>query len=229
MHVVYDNNDSGLSGPDSGSSLPFVPSSVKSCTPPMPSPESGITELLSRAGSGDRQAREQLFRFVEHELRKRARKYLRGETPPHDFQTTMLVDDAFIKLVGDQDLVWQNRSQFYTLAAKVMRRILIDDARRRNAIKRHGPPPDALDLHPDPPDPKGTEPLANLVLDEALGRLSESYPDLVEIVELHLFAGWDLKQVAEEILKVPYTTIKRRWQRAKAMLHREMCGDANDT
>lgn len=195
----------------------------------MEHPENGITELLGRAGNGDLRAREELFQFVERELRRRASRYLRGETSPHDLQTTMLVDDAFIKLVGDQDLVWQNRSQFYSLAAKVMRRILVDEARKRNAIKRNGPYPISMDLSSEQPDPKGTEPLNNLVLDEALSKLSESHPDLVEIVELHLFAGWDLKQVAEEILKVPYTTIKRRWQRAKAMLHREMCGDEHDT
>ena len=195
----------------------------------MSTSQSSVTTLLELAGNGDLQAREQLYGLVERELRKRAHACLGQERSPHDLQTTMLVDDAFVKLVGDEQIVWQNRSQFYCVAARVMRRILVDEARKRAAAKRGGQLPVALEQVAALADPKAVEPGTRLALDEALTKLAEDYPDLVEIVELHFFAGWELKQISEEILHIPYTTIKNRWRRARAELRRQLCGDGHES
>jgi RNA polymerase sigma factor (TIGR02999 family) len=194
----------------------------------MDQPSADVTVLLQRAGQGDALACDELFRLVEPVLRQRAQRCLDNERAPNGLQTTMLVDDAFLKLVGNQAIAWQNRSQFYCLAAKIMRRLLVDEARRRAAAKRRGPRAARLDTMANLQDPKAAEPMTRLALDDALTRLAAAHPDLVEIVELHVFAGWELKQIAEQILRVPYVTVKRRWQRAKANLHREMYGDDRD-
>jgi RNA polymerase sigma factor (TIGR02999 family) len=190
----------------------------------------GITTLLGLAARGDRQAQDQLFRLIETELRRRAKVCLRQEHSPHALQTTLLVDEAFVRLVGGQHVAWENRSQFYCCAAKVMRQLLVDDARQRAAAKRGGGAlATSLERSPDPADRSLLDPLTLLQLHEALNRLGESYPELIQIVELHHFGGWDLKEIAENILGVPYTTVKRRWQRAKALLHRDMSGASDET
>jgi RNA polymerase sigma factor (TIGR02999 family) len=188
-----------------------------------------VTTLVGLASRGDRQAQEQLFRLVEAELRQRAKAALRRERPTASLQTTVLVDEAFIRLVGHGDQTWENRSCFYACAAKVMRETIIDEARRRAATKRGGgEPPVALDGFPDLVDWSCVDPLSVLVLHEALTNLAGPYPQLVQVVELHHFGGWQLKEIAEEILHVPYPTVKRWWQKAKALLHRELSGGADD-
>jgi RNA polymerase sigma factor (TIGR02999 family) len=189
----------------------------------MSTPQPDVTTLLCLAGSGDRHAEDELFRLVEPELRRRAKAYLRRERPGHELQTTVLVDEAFVKLVGKDRTTCENRSQFYALAAKAMRRMLVDEARQRAAAKRGGGDQSApLDRVPELTDPTASDPLTKLAVDEALKRLEEDYPKLVEIVNLHYFSGWSLKQIAEDILCIPYTTVKRRWQQARARLRREM-------
>jgi RNA polymerase sigma factor (TIGR02999 family) len=195
----------------------------------MPASQPDITTLLSRASQGDQDAQDGLFRLVEGELRKRARAYLRHERPSHALQTTVLVDEAFLRLVGDHEVTWENRRHFYCFAANVMRTILVDDARMRHAEKRGGHEAIAS-LHEvaEPAMPPTADPLTLLVLHEALERLALTHPELIQIVELHHFAGWELKQIAEDVLRLPYQTVKRQWQRAKALLHREMCGADHD-
>jgi RNA polymerase sigma factor (TIGR02999 family) len=189
----------------------------------MSTPPPDVTTLLRLAGGGDREAQEELYRLVEGELRQRARARLRQERPGHDLQTTVLVDEAYVQLVGGPDVRWENRSQFYGVAATVMRRMLVDEARQRAAAKRGGGAAVApLEDVGDPIDRGAADPSAVLALNEALTRLGEAYPEVVQVVELHHFGGWDLKQIAEDVLHVPYTTIKRRWQRALALLHREL-------
>lgn len=188
----------------------------------MSKPQPDVTTLLILAGGGDKRAQEELFRLVEGELRRRAKAFLRHERPDQYLQTTVLVDDAFVQLIGDNKVNWQNRSHFYALAAKVMRRTLVDDARQRTATRRGGGDhPIPLDRIPQPVGCNTADPLIMLALDEALTKLAEHHPELVQVVELHHFAGWDLKQIAD-IFGVPYSTVKHRWQRAKAYLHREM-------
>jgi RNA polymerase sigma factor (TIGR02999 family) len=195
----------------------------------MSTPATDVTALLGLASRGDRQAQEELFRLVEGELRQRAKAALRRERPTASLQTTVLVDEAFVRLVGDSDQTWENRSCFYRCAARVMRETIIDEARRRSAAKRGGgETPAALDGFPDLVDWTCVDPLRLLVLHEALTNLAGPYPELVQVVELHHFGGWQLKEIADEILHVPYPTVKRWWQKAKALLHREISGGADE-
>jgi RNA polymerase sigma-70 factor (ECF subfamily) len=188
-----------------------------------------VTTLLGLAAHGDRQAQDELFRQVERELRSRAHARLRRERAQHDLQTTALVDDAFLKLVGDRQMAWENRSQFYCCAARVMRQILVDDARLRAAQKRGGGErPARLHRSADLVDRTCADPLTVLALHEALTKLAEQYPELIQIVELHHFGGWDLKDIAEDILHLPYIAVRRRWAMAKALLHREIGGGDDD-
>ena len=177
--------------------------------------------LFRRTGEGDQTAREQLFRIVQHELRAIAEKQMRGERPDHSLQATVLIDDAFVRLAGDDaNISWQNRKHFYRTAANAMRRMLIDHERQRRAQRRgggehqrvavelalHGAPDMRLDL---------------LALDEALTKLGEIDPRQSEIVELHHFGGCSLKETAE-LLELSVGTIKADWRMAKAWLHREL-------
>jgi RNA polymerase sigma factor (TIGR02999 family) len=184
-----------------------------------------VTTLLQLVGDGDRPARDALFRVVEAQLRKRAKARMRQERPGHILQTTVLIDDAFVKLVGARAMTWQNRSQFYRCAAQVMREILVDEARRRAVEKRGGGQrPVSLNHVADPVARRGLDPLTLLAVHEALNKLTLKLPELMQIVELHVFGGWQLREIAEEILHLPYGTIKRKWHLAKAMLHREIGG-----
>jgi RNA polymerase sigma factor (TIGR02999 family) len=185
--------------------------------------------LLGLASQGDSAAQEQLFRLVEGDLRKLAKARLRHERFSPDLQTTVLVDDAFVRLVGNQTLTWESRAQFYCFAAKIMRQILVDDARRRDAQKRGGDRTAPLDEVPEPIDWQPLEPATLLALHEAMDKLATSQPDLIQIVELRFFAGYELAQIAEDILHLSYPTVKRRWQRARALLLREISGDEHDT
>jgi RNA polymerase sigma-70 factor (ECF subfamily) len=181
-----------------------------------------VTTLLCLAGGGDKHAQDELFRLVEAELRRRAKAYLRRERPGQDLQTTVLVDDAFVHLIGDKDVSWENRSHFYASAAKAMRRILVDYARQRAAAKRGGDDYHVpLDNVPQPASRAPLDPLFELALDEAATRLAEHHPELIQVFELHYCAGWNLKQTAE-ILGIPYSTVKQRWERVRGHLHDEM-------
>jgi RNA polymerase sigma factor (TIGR02999 family) len=192
----------------------------------MSASDNGVTALLNLAGRGDRQAQDELFRRVESVLRTKAEQLLRREPPDSGVQTTMLVDDAFLQLVGNHSIHWENRSQFYCWAARVMRQHLVNLAHERLAEKRAGGErPFHMDQVPEPADPKSLDPFTVVALDEALSRLAATHPDLIELVELHAIGGWELKEVAEVILRVSYRTVKRKWQLAKALLRREMNGD----
>jgi RNA polymerase sigma factor (TIGR02999 family) len=189
----------------------------------MGSSQPDITTLLRLAAGGERRAQEDLFRLVQGELRRQAKARLRREQQAHNLQTTLLVDEAFVRLVGDRKVTWESRWQFYCFAAKVMRQTLVDEARRRAAGRRGGGElPVLLQGTTDPIDRQPLDPLTLLALHEALDKLAGTYPELIEVVELRYFGGCELKQIAEDILRVPYPTIKKRWQRAKALLHREL-------
>jgi RNA polymerase sigma factor (TIGR02999 family) len=194
----------------------------------MATPGLNVTALLRQASRGDRLAQDELFRLVEPELRQRARARLSREAARHDLQTTVLVDEAFIKLVGDPDRNWESRSQFYCCAARVMRLLFVDEARKRAADKRgRSVRPASLDCVAEPVSRQSLDPLTLLALHEALDKLGMTHPELSQLVELHHFGGWDLKHISEEILHLPYGQVKRRWQTALAFLHREMNGGDN--
>jgi RNA polymerase sigma factor (TIGR02999 family) len=192
----------------------------------MSAPQKDVTTLLHLASGGDAQAQDELFRLVEGELRKRAAALLRRERPGHLLQTTVLIDEAFVKLVGRQTVPWQNRSQFYCYAARAMRHVLVDWARKETAEKHGGGRPAlSLDGLPEPIERPALDPAAVTALHRALTRLAVTHGELSQVIELHYFGGLELKRIADEVLHIPYRTLKRRCQVAKALLRQLMEGD----
>jgi RNA polymerase sigma factor (TIGR02999 family) len=190
---------------------------------PMSAAQPEITKLLGLASRGDPLAQAALFRLLEGPLRKLAEDLLRRERPTPDLQTTLLLDDAYLQFVGSQNVTWESRSQFMCYAAKLMRQHIVDYARRRGAAKRGGGQTlIPLDGVPEPVARPALDPTTLVAVHEALGQLAETRPELVQIVELHIYAGWSLKAIAEDILCIPYITVKRRWDRALALLHRAL-------
>lgn len=173
-----------------------------------------VTQILERLNGGDPAALEQLFPLVYRELRLMARGQLRRERPGHTLQPTDLVHEAFLRLVG-QKVEWQNRAHFLGVAAKLMRRVLVDHARARHADKRGGvavrlPLDDVLNL--------SDEKAAGLVaLDEALREMEELDPLGVRLVELHFFSGLSMKETAEA-LDTSERTAYRLWRAVRAKL-----------
>jgi len=183
-----------------------------------------VTQLLSRWSQGDRAALDSLVPVVYGELRRMAARYLRRERAEHTLQPTALVNEAFVKLIDQRDVRWQNRAHFFGVAAQLMRRILVDHARERAAEKRGGgvgrvPLEDALAV-------TASNQIDVLAVDNALNRLHEIDPDQVRIVELRFFGGLTVEETAE-VLGWSSGSVKREWTIAKAWLQREMSGTAN--
>jgi len=181
-------------------------------------PSQGVTKLLVQWTEGDPRALEDLLPLVYDELRRLARGYLFRERSDHTLQSTALVHEAYLRLV-DQNVSWQNRAHFFGIAAEMMRRILVDHAREKNAAKRgDGIYKVTLDEEIMGPGQRDVEVLA---LDQALTRLAKLDPQQSRIVELRFFAGLSIEDTAS-ILKISPATIKRDWAMAKAWLFREM-------
>jgi RNA polymerase sigma factor (TIGR02999 family) len=175
-----------------------------------------ITLLLQQMGGGDTQASEKLLRLVLPELRALARHYLRGERPGHTLQPTALVNEAYLRLVSDQSRNWQNRAHFVAVTAGVMRRILIDHARKRQALKRDAQlAPNEIPDEREGLSAKEAEEL--IALDAALNRLEVLNPRHRQVVELRYFGGLSVEETAEA-LNVSPITIKRDWRVARAWL-----------
>ncbi|HLM01242.1 MAG TPA: sigma-70 family RNA polymerase sigma factor [Pyrinomonadaceae bacterium] len=180
-----------------------------------------VTELLIRWKNGERDALERLFTLIYGELQKIARRQLRGESADHTLQTTALVNEAYLKLIDQTRVEWQNRAHFFGVAAQAMRRILIDYARARISDKR-GSGALAVSL-----DDAGTldisdERAAELVmLDEALKKLAEKDPERSRIVELRYFGGLSVEETAE-VTGTSVSTVMRDWRVAKAWLFKEL-------
>jgi RNA polymerase sigma-70 factor, ECF subfamily len=180
-----------------------------------------VTELLVDWGSGNEAAFDRLFALVYTELRSLASSYMRRERPDHTLQTTALVNEAYIKLVGHKDAVLHNRVHFFAIAAKVMRQILIDHARSKHYEKRGG---GALKISLDDTAILSDERAAELVaLDDALKELAKFDPRQSQIVELRFFGGLTLEETAQ-FLKISSDTVSRDWNVAKAWLYRQICG-----
>jgi RNA polymerase sigma-70 factor (ECF subfamily) len=179
---------------------------------------SELTVLLSRWRDGDEHALEELLPFVYGELRQVADRYLRKEREGHTLQPTALVHEAFLRLIG-QNVTWQNRAHFFGVAAEMMRRILVDHARKRQAGKRGG----GLELVriEDGMDFAEHRDLDLVALDEALTQLATFDPQQSRIIELRFFAGLGIEETAEA-LGVSASTIKREWRVARAWLLREL-------
>jgi RNA polymerase sigma factor (TIGR02999 family) len=177
-----------------------------------------VSQLLQAWGRGDLQAREDLVPLVYQQLRKRAAAYLRRERRDHTLQPTALVNEAYIRLMGQQRVAWLNRAQFFGVAAQMMRRILVDHARERQAAKRLGGVRVTLD------DGIGTVPPLDcelLMLDAALQALARIDERQAHIVELKYFGGLSEEEVGA-VLSLSRATITREWQSARAWLHRRM-------
>jgi RNA polymerase sigma factor (TIGR02999 family) len=180
----------------------------------------GITQLLIRWHAGDRAALEKLMPLVQSELRRLAGNYLRRERQNHTLQPTALVNEAYLRLVDQNQANWQNRAQFYGIAAQLMRRILVDHARQHKAAKRGGSDQQRLSITSaqdvsDKPD------LDLLALHEALEELAEVDPKQSRIVELKFFGGLSIEETAE-VMQLGHATVERDWKMARAWLRRKL-------
>jgi RNA polymerase sigma-70 factor, ECF subfamily len=163
-----------------------------------------------------------LMPLVYDHLRKLAAVHFRRERGDHTLQPTALVHEAYVRLVDQRAVRWQNRAHFIGIAAHLMRRILIDHARSRDALKRGGAYEKVLlDELLEPPAPDGSASIDVLALDEALTRLTEIDPQQGRIVELRFFGGLTVEETAT-VLEISPATVKRDWRLAKVWLHREM-------
>ena len=184
-----------------------------------------LTQLLADWGNGDRSALDKLFPLVHSELRRIAQRQMSQERSGHTLQATALVNEAYLKLAGQQGFDWQNRAHFFAVCAQVMRHILIDHARAHARDKRGGGAVkvslnDALVVAED-------QAAHFIALDEALRVLERLDPQKSKIVELRYFGGLSIEEAAE-VLNVSPRTVRREWQRAKAWLYRMMTEGIED-
>jgi RNA polymerase sigma factor (TIGR02999 family) len=182
-------------------------------------PTHQVTQLLLDWSEGNQAALDQLMPLVYRELRRVARRYLNQESPGNTLQTTDLVHEAYLRLVDQNRVHWQNRMHFYGVAAQLMRRILVDRARRRGRLKRGA---GMRNLSLDETALVTRQPDPNLIaMDEALTRLVSMDQRKARVVELRFFGGLSVEETAE-FLKVSPITVMREWKMAKAWLHREL-------
>ncbi len=188
-----------------------------------PSDETGVSEIstLLRAWSGgDQGALDKLTPIVYRELHSLARRYMQRERAGHSLQTTALVNEAYLRLVDYSRMQWQDRAHFFAVSAQLMRRILVDHARRRNLKRGGGVPHVSL----DEAAMVGAGETADLVaLDDAMNALARLDARKVQVVEMRFFGGLSVEETAE-VLKVSAITVMRDWSTAKAWLYRELGG-----
>lgn len=178
-----------------------------------------VTKLLVAWGKGDQQAFDTLMPAVQKELHRIAARYLAVERPGHELQATALINEAYLRLVDWKDIQWADRAHFFGLAANMMRRVLVDYARRRGRIKRGG---DAILVSlVEAANVPSQEKADMLALDDALQRLEALDPRKGQIVEMRFFGGLSLEETAEA-LNVSVTTVRRDWSLARAWLFREL-------
>jgi RNA polymerase sigma-70 factor (ECF subfamily) len=181
-----------------------------------PSPQQ-VTQLLVAWGSGDQAARDELMPLVYEELRRLAHKCMSRERPGHTLQTSALLNEAYLRLVDQKNIHWQDRAHFFGIAARLMRQVLVDYARKRHYAKRGGDP---RRVPLDEAMIVSKERAADVVaLDDALKSLAEIDPRQSQIVELRFFGGLSIEETAE-VLAVSPGTVMRDWTLAKAWLRR---------
>ena len=184
-----------------------------------------ITQLLVAWSDGEKAACEKLVPLVYEELHRLAHRYMRRERSDHTLQTSALVNEAYLRLVGTKQLRWQNRAHFFAISGRLMRRILVDFARAKQNLKHGG---GALQVSLVEEQAVSTEPSADLLaLDEALNRLKALHPRQVEIVEMRYFGGLKEEEIAE-VLKVSLRTVQQDWRLARLWLYRELKAEASD-
>ena len=178
-----------------------------------------VTQLLADWSSGNQAALEKLIPLVEAELHRLAHHYMNRERAGHTLQTTALVDEAYLRLVGQKNIAWHNRAHFFGIAAKLMRQILVDYARKRHFAKRGG---NAWHVSLDEAAVVAVERAAELIsLDEALRELAEISPEQSRIVELRFFGGMTIEETAE-VMGLSVDKVKRDWSMAKTWLYHEL-------
>jgi RNA polymerase sigma factor (TIGR02999 family) len=190
----------------------------------MPSEEHDVTQLLRQWSDGNQQALSELLPLIYDELRRVAHQYLHREHPDQTLQTTALVHEAYLKLIDQRSVEWQNRAHFFAIAAQAMRRILIDNARRRAAGKRGKGEKISLEDVATVSTQKHQNLLA---LDEALSELEEIDQQQSRIVELRYFGGLTIEETAMA-LKISPATVKREWAMARAWLYKSLSNAATD-
>jgi len=186
----------------------------------LPDPASTpVTELLVRWRSGDCDALQSLMPLVYDEMRRLAHRYLRRERPGHTLQSTALVHEAFVRLTGNAPPQWEDRAHFFGIAAHLMRQILVEYARSRNADKRGGA---MIKLAIDSVDEPSAKPDLDIVaLDDALNDLARIDPQQSRVVELRFFSGLSIEDTAE-VMGISESTVKRDWNTARVWLYREL-------
>lgn len=183
-----------------------------------------ITALLKAWSDGNQAALEKLTPIVYKELHRLAGRYMKGERPGHSLQTTALVNEAYMRLVDYKRMKWQNRAHFFAVSAQLIRRILVEHARRRNLKRGAGFRHISLDDVPV----TGSARSADLVaLDDAMTALARMDPRKERVVEMRFFGGLSVEETAE-VLKVSTVTVMRDWSTAKAWLYRELGGKKSD-
>ena len=182
-------------------------------------PPANVTALLGEWSRGNQTALDQLLPLVYAELRRVAARQLRNERANHTLQPTALVHEVYLRIVDQRQVDWQNRAHFFGVAARVMRRILVDHARRHGASKR-GDGVRCVSID-EAKDMAASNEMPILALDQALDRLESVDPDLARIVELRAFGGLTIEEAAH-VLGVSPSTAKRDWRTAKSWLNREL-------
>ena len=183
-----------------------------------------ISRLLRAWSDGDQLALDELTPIVYAELRRLAHRYMRGERSGHSLQTSALVNEAYIRLVDYKRMQWQNRAHFFAVSAQLMRRILVDHARRHNLKRGGGVQHVSLDEAVVVGQEAGTDVIA---LDDALNALARVDPRKVQVVEMRFFGGLRVEETAM-VLKVSPVTVRRDWSSAKIWLYRELSGETAD-
>ena len=183
-----------------------------------------ISGLLRAWSDGDQSALERLTPIVYDELHRLARNYMRRERPGHSLQTAALVNEAYMRLVDYERMQWQNRAHFFAVSAQLMRRILVDHARRHNLKRGGGVPHVSLD---EAAVVGGEQEMDMVGLDDAMNALARIDPRKVQVVEMRFFGGLSVEETAE-VLKVSTITVKRDWRAARAWLYRELNSGTTD-
>ena len=185
-----------------------------------------ITQLLLDWSGGDKAAFEQMLPIVYGELHRLAHRYMNRERPGHTLQTSALVNEAYLRLVDQRNVKWNNRAHFFAIAAQMMRRILVDYARSHLYAKRGA---GAVHLSLTHADEVSNEATAEITaLDEALTRLQSFDPQQARVVELRFFGGLTIKETSEA-MGISVDMVKREWSTAKAWLYREMKSSSDET
>src|SRR5439155_16728775 len=200
------------------------PAVIEGPTEPASMSADDISQLLRAWSDGDQLALDELTPIVYAELRRLAHRYMRRERPDHDLQTSALVNEAYIRLVDYKRMQWQNRAHFFAVSAQLMRRILVEHARRHNLKRGRGVQRVSL----DEAVLVGVDPGVDLVaLDDALNALARVDPRKVRVVEMRFFGGLSVEETAM-VLKVSPVPVRRDWSSAKIWLYRELTGETDD-